>query len=297
MEHQKDKFTRFMSFWIDYQKFKGASALCAMLLNLLLLIFKLAVCVIVLLVCAPHLGANNLLNRPTLSILQKILYVILVIISLAIDIPLIAMSIVGVVGFFALIIDAFTTPGLIVPAIVTGALGAFFCYITVLLIGSLFVKNKTKSANEYNNENDEDEYNDDDYSEKAEEATPQKISIDAMSGTEFEHFCADILHINGYTNVRLTAGSGDQGVDIIAHKEEVKYAIQCKHYSSPVGNTPVQEVNAGKAIYNCHIGVVLTNSIFTKGAEELAKANNVLLWDRCKLYELIKNAGLNATYQ
>ncbi|MBQ1182212.1 MAG: restriction endonuclease, partial [Phascolarctobacterium sp.] len=63
-----------------------------------------------------------------------------------------------------------------------------------------------------------------------------------------------------------------------------------------VGNTPVQEVYAGRQYYNCHVGVVLTNSIYTKGAVELAKATNVLLWDSYKLYELIEKAGLSAEY-
>ena len=128
------------------------------------------------------------------------------------------------------------------------------------------------------------------------ETKTNKISIRDMSGTEFECFCADLLQLNGFTDVNVTPSSGDHGVDIVAEKEGVKYAIQCKHYSSPVGNTPVQEVYAGRQYYNCHVGVVLTNSIYTKGAVELAKATNVLLWDSYKLYELIEKAGLSAEY-
>lgn len=124
----------------------------------------------------------------------------------------------------------------------------------------------------------------------------ERISIADMSGVDFEHFCADLLRLNGFSDVSVTPSSGDQGVDIIAKKDGVKYAIQCKHYSSPVGNTPVQEVSAGKLYYHCHVGVVLTNSIFTKGATELANATDVLLWDSYKLHELIKNAGLGAEY-
>ena len=37
------------------------------------------------------------------------------------------------------------------------------------------------------------------------------------------------------------------------------------------------------------IAVVLTNNFFTSSAKELAKKNNVLLWDRNKLKELINN--------
>ena len=45
-----------------------------------------------------------------------------------------------------------------------------------------------------------------------------------------------------------------------------KYAIQCKCYSSDLGNSPVQEVHAGKSMYNCHVGVVMTNRHFTSGS-------------------------------
>ena len=114
-------------------------------------------------------------------------------------------------------------------------------------------------------------------------------SIDGMDGHEFEHFCANLLQKTGFIKVRVTKGSGDQGVDILAEKGGVKYAVQCKNYASPLSNTPVQEVNAGKTFYNCHVGVVMTNSTFTPGAKALAQATGVLLWDRSVLQEMLEN--------
>ena len=111
--------------------------------------------------------------------------------------------------------------------------------------------------------------------------------IDCMDGHSFEYFCAEVLKKNGFVNVSVTKGSGDQGVDVLAEKGGIKYAVQCKNYSSALGNTPVQEVNAGKTFYNCHVGVVMTNSIFTPGAKELAQATGVLLWDRKVLQEMM----------
>ena len=116
-------------------------------------------------------------------------------------------------------------------------------------------------------------------------------AIDGMEGHEFEYFCAELLQKNGFSNVRVTPGSGDQGVDVIASKDGIKYAIQCKNYASALSNTPVQEVTAGKQFYGCHVGVVMTNSTFTPGAIQLAEATNVLLWDRTKLLEFIRKAG------
>lgn len=112
------------------------------------------------------------------------------------------------------------------------------------------------------------------------------LSIDLMEGHAFEHWCAQLLRDLGYTEVSVTQGSGDQGVDVLAQKDGIKFAIQCKCYTSDLGNTPVQEVNAGKTIYHCHIGVVMTNRFFTTGAKQAADATGVLLWDR----DWIRNA-------
>lgn len=117
-----------------------------------------------------------------------------------------------------------------------------------------------------------------------------KNPLASMDGHDFEHFCADILRLNGFVQVRVTPASGDQGVDILAEKDGLKFAVQCKKWSSPIGNTAIQEVSAGRAFYQCDIAVVLTNSTFTKGAVELAKATGVLLWDGDKLNGLIHNA-------
>ena len=106
------------------------------------------------------------------------------------------------------------------------------------------------------------------------------LTIDLMDGHEFEYWTADMLRDMGFNSVEVTRGSGDQGVDVLAEKGGVKYAIQCKRYTSNLGNTPIQEVHAGKDMYHCHVGVVITNQYFTKGAKQLAEATGTLLWDR-----------------
>ena len=53
--------------------------------------------------------------------------------------------------------------------------------------------------------------------------------------------------------------------------------MQCKYYSAPVGLGAVQEAVAGKAMYGCNAAMVVTNSTFTKAAEELAVQNGVVL--------------------
>ena len=114
--------------------------------------------------------------------------------------------------------------------------------------------------------------------------------VDGMDGPSFEYWCADLLKAIGFQNVEVTQGSGDQGVDILANRDGIKYAIQCKRYSSDLGNKPVQEVNTGQAIYHCQIGAVMTNRYFTIGGKEAAEATGVLLWDRDKLKEMLKHS-------
>lgn len=115
-------------------------------------------------------------------------------------------------------------------------------------------------------------------------------TFDTMSGLEFERFCADLLEKNGYYNVDVTQGSGDHGIDILAEKDDITYAIQCKCYSSNIGNAAVQQAHTGKSLYHKDIAVVLTNQYFTAQAQEEANALGVKLWDRDKLQDLIEKA-------
>ena len=118
-----------------------------------------------------------------------------------------------------------------------------------------------------------------------------KIIDKDMDGFNFEKYAGELLKNNGFEKILVTKCSNDYGVDIVAYKDEVKYSIQCKKYSSPVGISAVQEVIASKVMNDSHVAVVLTNNYFTKSAKELANKNNVLLWDRTKLKELIGKRG------
>lgn len=122
------------------------------------------------------------------------------------------------------------------------------------------------------------------------QAVTLSSSIDAMDGHDFEHWCAELLRRNGFTNVSVTPGSNDQGIDVLAYKDGLKYGVQCKCYSNDLGNKPVQEATAGRAVYGCDIAIVMTNRYFTKGAVEAAKATGVWLWDRDKLAQMVRDA-------
>lgn len=111
-------------------------------------------------------------------------------------------------------------------------------------------------------------------------------NIDLMSGYEFESFIAQLFKNLEY-QVDITKSSGDQGADIIIEKNNERTVIQTKCYTYPVGNKAIQEVVSSKKIYNANKAMVITNSLFTKSAIQLAKANSVILWDRNILKEKI----------
>ncbi len=104
--------------------------------------------------------------------------------------------------------------------------------------------------------------------------------FDLMEGHDFEFYCAELLRRLGFQEVEVTRGSGDYGVDILAEKEGITYAIQCKCYGAPVGVKAVQEAYAGRDYYDRMVGAVLTNQYFTQPAVEAAKKLKILLWDR-----------------
>ncbi|MDE6892867.1 MAG: restriction endonuclease [Lachnospiraceae bacterium] len=104
-------------------------------------------------------------------------------------------------------------------------------------------------------------------------------AFEDMDGHEFEYFCADLLEQRGFVEVEVTRGSGDYGIDILAEKDGVTYAVQCKRYMAPVGVKAIQEAYAGRDYYDRMVGAVMTNQYFTAPAVEAAKKLKILLWD------------------
>ncbi len=111
--------------------------------------------------------------------------------------------------------------------------------------------------------------------------------MDELEGHEFEFFCADLLKAQGFIDVAVTRGSGDFGVDILAEKDGVTYAVQCKRHTAPVGVEAVLCTYGGLAYYERMVGVIMTNQYFTAPAVEAAKKLRILLWDRGYLDAMI----------
>lgn len=113
-------------------------------------------------------------------------------------------------------------------------------------------------------------------------------AYEEMDGHDFEYFCADLLSRRGFSEVEVTKGSGDYGIDILAEKDGVTYAIQCKRYTTPVGVKAIQEAYTGRDFYDRMVGAVMTNQYFTTPAVEAAKKLKILLWDGGYLAEMVE---------
>ncbi|MEH7052197.1 restriction endonuclease [Bacillus pseudomycoides] len=111
--------------------------------------------------------------------------------------------------------------------------------------------------------------------------------IDKMDGFQFEVYLKALFRELGY-RPEVTKRSCDYGVDVIL-KGRNRIVIQAKRYGikNRVGIRAVQEVYAGKAYYKADEAWIVTNSVFTKQAEELEKACQVKLIDRFELQNLI----------
>lgn len=118
--------------------------------------------------------------------------------------------------------------------------------------------------------------------------------IDKMDGKTFERRLAVMFKDLGY-KVKLTKATGDFGADLIIINHATKTAVQAKRHSKSVGVKAIQEVVGSLAKYDCQKGMVVTNNYFTQAAKDLAKHNNVELWDRDKLMKVLmslkKKAG------
>ncbi|WP_371400365.1 restriction endonuclease [Bacillus pseudomycoides] len=115
--------------------------------------------------------------------------------------------------------------------------------------------------------------------------------IDKMDGFQFEVYLKALFRELGY-RPEVTKRSCDYGVDVILRGRN-RIVIQAKRYGikNRVGIRAVQEVYAGKAYYKADEAWIVTNSFYTKQAEELAKACQVKLIDRFELQNLINKVN------
>ncbi len=123
-----------------------------------------------------------------------------------------------------------------------------------------------------------------------------QAAVDAMSGLEFEHYVAAVLRGVGFS-VEVTRASGDFGVDLIATRDGVRTAVQCKRQARAVNGAAIQQVVAGATVHDCGATMVVANHRYTRAAEQLAEVHGCILVDRVRLVRLARRgrAQVSAT--
>jgi restriction system protein len=110
--------------------------------------------------------------------------------------------------------------------------------------------------------------------------------IDKMDGVEFELFLQKLFQNMGYS-VKLTPTSNDMGADLILSKPGERISVQAKNWKANVGNSAVQEVVGSLKFYKTQRGIVISSSDFSNQAITLAHHNQIELWNRDKLNDMI----------
>ena len=110
-------------------------------------------------------------------------------------------------------------------------------------------------------------------------------------GLAFESWVAQQLNRFGW-KTRVTRGSGDQGVDVVALKGKAKVGVQCKRYTQNVSNSAVQQAHAARTHFRLTHAVVVSTSGYTESAKALGRTTNVLLITTYDLPNLDRKIGI-----
>jgi HJR/Mrr/RecB family endonuclease len=128
---------------------------------------------------------------------------------------------------------------------------------------------------------------------RAEEQRKLRSFWETLDGLDFEHELAAVLSKADYS-VEVTRGSGDDGVDIWAQKDEETIAIQCKRYGGAVGPAVIRELYGVLMHLDADRGIVATTGYFTQGAIDFAQDKPIDLWTLDDILKLQRDKNTTA---
>ena len=104
---------------------------------------------------------------------------------------------------------------------------------------------------------------------------------------EYEVFIFNIIKTKGW-DAKVTKINGDQ-FDIIATLNHTTILVRCKFSTLPVDNHAVQQVEAAKNRYMATHGIMVSNSVYTKSAKELAYSYDIKLLHHNELADYLSS--------
>jgi restriction system protein len=115
------------------------------------------------------------------------------------------------------------------------------------------------------------------------------FEIDHMTGEQFEQRLQILFTNLGYKAQRTNNSKSrpDYGADLVIEKDGIKTVVQAKRWRGWVGEDAVRQAYSAMNYYKCTQAMVVTNSNFSQMAWQLAKSNNVKLWNRNHLINVL----------
>ena len=114
-----------------------------------------------------------------------------------------------------------------------------------------------------------------------------------MEGYEFEEAVAELFRKVGARAV-VTRKSGDHGIDIMVTYKDIKYAVQCKHHSNPVGPAPLRELRGViQGEFSKGIFVSLNGYSLSALSENRSAEKKLILLNREKLIRIAETQNLD----
>lgn len=112
--------------------------------------------------------------------------------------------------------------------------------------------------------------------------------IKSMDPYKFEAYVASIYRELGYS-VRQTKRSGDGGKDLIMHKDNETYFVECKRYKSNIGSSKMRDFIGACDLAGTGVkGIYVTTSNFTNEAQKAARMRGIELVNGDRLMYLLE---------
>lgn len=112
------------------------------------------------------------------------------------------------------------------------------------------------------------------------------MSRNITQGIAFESACCNLLQDLGLSECTRTP-TNDQGADLLASHNGIKYVFQCKDHEERTGVRGIQESVTAKARYGAARCGVICRSGYTRQARELAQPNYCLLFTGSELRDAV----------
>lgn len=112
----------------------------------------------------------------------------------------------------------------------------------------------------------------------------------SLRGRNFEKALARLYSDTGYT-VRITKGSGDEGVDLILWKDEKKIVVQCKGHKKPIGVSVIRDLYGAMMHFEANSAILACPAGFTIGVKKFATDKPIQLISATDLVEMVESFG------